>query len=86
MWQRWKGRSKGADVAVAGLRPEPAECNEVVPVPAVFPAVLFGDSLEDLGSGASALLGRLRQISVGEFLSGLRQEILAGLLILLGGH
>ena len=70
----------------AGLRPEPADCNEVVPVPAVFPAALFGDSLEDLASGAPALLGRLGQISVGEFLPGLGQEMLAGLLILLDRH
>ena len=75
-----------ADVGVAGLRPESADCNEVVPVSAVFLAALFGDGLEDLGSGAPALLGRLGQIAVGEFASGLHSEMLIGLLILLGGH
>ena len=45
-----------------------------------------GDGLEDLGSSAPALLGCLREIAVGEFLSSLRQEMLAGLSILLGGH
>ena len=57
-----------------------------VPSRAVFPAALFGDGLEDLGSSAPAFLGCLREIAVGEFLSGLRQEMRAGLLILLGGH
>ena len=59
--------------------------------PLPFPAVpaagsrwfLGRQALEDLGSGAPALLGRLRQISVGEFLPGLGQEILAGLSMLL---
>ena len=58
----------------------------VVPVAVMLPAALFGDGLEDLDSSAPALLGCLREIAVGEFLSGLRQEMRAGLLILLGGH
>ena len=58
----------------------------VMPVSAVFPAALFGDGLEDLGGSALALLGCLREIAVGEFLSGLHEETLAGLLILLGVH
>ena len=49
----------------------PADGNEVVSVPAVFPAALFGDGLEDLGVGAPALLRCLRQVAVGQFLSGL---------------
>ena len=77
---------QAAYVSVSGLSPEPADGDEVVSVPAVFPAALFGDGLEDLGGGAPALLGCLREIAGGEFLSGLRQEMLAGLLILLGGH
>ena len=52
----------------------------------VFPAALFGDGLEDLGRSPPALFGCLREISVGEFLSGLCQKLLAGLLIPLGGH
>ncbi len=75
-----------AEVAVAGFDPEPAGDPVVVTEPAVFPAQPFRDGLEDLGSSAPALLGRLREIAVGEFLSGLRQGVLAGLLILLGGH
>ena len=51
---------QAADVAVAGLRSKPADCNEVVSVPAVFPATLFGDGLEDLDSGAPAFFGGLR--------------------------
>ena len=58
----------------------------VVPVTVMLPAPLFGDGLEDLGSSAPALLGCLREIAVGEFPSGLRQKMRAGLLILLGGH
>ena len=58
----------------------------VVPVTVMLPAPLFGDGLEDLGSSAPALLGCLREIAVGEFLSSLRQELRAGLLILFGGH
>ncbi len=58
---------QATDVAVAGLRPEPANCNEVVSVPAVFPATLFGDGLEDLDSGAPALFGGLGQVAVGQF-------------------
>ena len=45
-----------------------------------------GDSLEDLDSGAPTLLRGLREIAVGQFPPGLRQEMLAGLLILLGRH
>ena len=41
-------------------------------------------ALKDLGGSAPALLGCLREIADGEFLSGLRQEMCAGLLILLG--
>ena len=52
----------------------------------MFPAAVLGDGLEDLGSGAPALLGRLGQIAVGEFASGLHHEMLTGLLILMGGH
>ena len=77
---------QAAYVSVSGLSPEPADSDEVVSVPAVFPAALSSDGLEDLGSSAPALLRCLREIAVGEFLSGLRQEMLAGLLILLGGH
>ena len=44
-------------VSVSGLSPEPADGDEVVSVPAVFPAALFGDGLEDLGGGAPSLLG-----------------------------
>ena len=52
-----------------------------------IPAPLFGDGLEDLGSSAPALLGCLREIAVGEFLSWPeRQEMRDGLLILMGGH
>ena len=54
--------------------------------PAVFPAALFGDGLEDLGGGAPALFGGLRQVAGGQFLPALGQEPLAGLLIRLGGH
>ena len=54
-------------------------------MPAVFPAALFGDGLEDLGGGAPSLLGCLREIAGGQFLLGLGQEPLAGLLIRLGG-
>ena len=36
--------------------------------------------------GPRTLPSCLRQVAIGEFLSGLRQEMLAGLLILLGGH
>ena len=43
-------------------------------------------ALKDLGGSAPALLGCLREIADGEFLSGLRQEMCAGLLILLGVH
>ena len=77
---------QAADVAVAGLGPEPADDPVVVSVAVVFPPAPFCDCFEDLGSSAPALLGCLREIAVGEFLSGLRQEMLAGLLILLGGH
>ena len=77
---------QAAYVSASGLSPEPADGDEVVPVAVVLPAPLFGDGLEDLGSSAPALLGCLRETAVGEFLSGLRQEMLAGLLILLGGH
>ena len=69
-----------------GCSPEPADGDEVVSVPAVFPAALFGDSLEDLDSRAPSLLRCLWQVAIGEFLSGLRQEMCAGLLILLGVH
>jgi len=75
-----------ADVSVAGLRPESADRKEVDVVPAVFPAALFCDSVEDLNSGAPALLGRLGQIAVGEFAPGLHDEMLTGLPILLGDH
>ena len=77
---------QAADIAVACFGPEPAGDPEVVPVAIVLPAALFGDGLEDLGGSALALLGCLREIAVGEFLSGLRQEMCAGLLILLGVH
>ena len=77
---------KAADVSVAGLRPESADRKEVDVVPAVFPAALLGDSVEDLNGGAPALLRRLRQISIGEFAPGLHDETLAGLSILLGDH
>ena len=68
------------------VSPEPADGDEVVSVPAVFPAALFGDGLEDLGGGAPSLLGCLLQVAGGQFLLGLGQEPLAGLLIRLGGH
>ena len=58
----------------------------VVPVLAVFPTALLGDGLEHLGGGSPSLLGCPWEIAGGEFLSGLRQEMLAGLLILLGGQ
>ena len=77
---------QAADIAVAGFGPEPADDPAVVPVTVMLPAPLLGDGLEDLGSSAPALLGCLREIAVGKFPSGLRQEMLAGLLILLGGH
>ena len=53
---------------------------------AVFLAALLGESLEDLYRRTPAFLGCLRKIAVGEFLPGLRQGMLAGLLILLGRH
>ena len=77
---------QAADVAVAGLGPEPADDLVVVLVAVVFPPAPFCDSLEDLCSSALALLGCLREIAVSEFLSGLHEEMLAGLLILLGVH
>ena len=52
----------------------------------VLPPALFCDGFEDLGSSAPALLGCLWEVADGEFLSGLCQEMLAGLLIPLGGH
>ena len=58
----------------------------VMPVSAVFPAALFGDGLEDLGGSPPAFLGCLREIAGGQFLLGLGQELLAGLLLRLGGH
>ena len=72
---------QAAYVAGSGLSPEPADGDEVVSVPAVFPAALFGDGLEDWGGGAPALFGGLRQVAGGQFLLGLGQEPLAGLLI-----
>ena len=54
-----------ADVSGSGLSPEPADGDEVVSVLAVFPAALFGDSLEDLGGGAPSLLRCLRQVAGG---------------------
>ena len=59
-------------VSGSSLIPEPADGDEVVSVPAVFPAALFGDGLEDLGGGAPALFGGLRQVAGGQFLLGPR--------------
>ena len=73
-------------VSVSGLSPETADGDEVVSVPAVFSAALFGDGLEDLGGGAPSFLEGLRQVAGGQILLGLGQEPLAGLLIRLGGH
>ena len=78
------GAEQASNITVAGLRPEPADCNKVAPVSVVFPAAPFGDCLEDLDSSAPAFLRCLRQIAAGQLSSGLRQEMLAGLLILLG--
>ena len=80
------GVEQVADFAVAGFGPQPSDCNEVVPVTAVLPAALFGDGLEDLDRSAPALFGGLWQIAIRPFPSGLRQEMFAGLLVLLGGH
>ena len=66
--------------------PELADSDEVVSVSAVFLAALFSDGLEDLDRGAQALFGGLSRVAVGEFVSGLCQEMLAGLLVLLGHH
>ena len=72
------GAEQAANIAVAGFRPEPADCDEVVSVSAVFPTALFSDGLEDLDSSAPAFLRCLRQVTVGQFSSGLLQEMLAG--------
>ena len=72
---------QAADVAIARFGPEPAGDPEVVPVAVVLPPATFCDGFEDMGSGAPALLGGLWEIAYGEFLSGLRQEMLAGLLV-----
>ena len=53
---------------------------------AVFPTALLGDGLEHLGGCSPALFGGLLQVAGGQFLLGLDQEPLAGLLIRLGGH
>ena len=42
-------------------------CNEVVPVPAVFPAAVVGDGFQDLGGGAPAFLRR--RVTIGFSLS-----------------
>ena len=84
--ERAGGIEETADVAVAGFRAEPGGCNQVVSVPAVFPAAVFGDGLDDLDSGVPAFLGCLWEIAVSQFPSGLRQEMLAGLLKLLGSY
>ena len=77
---------QAADVAVPGFGPEPAGRSVVVAMAAVLPAALERDGLEHLGGSAPAFFGGLRQVAVGQFPSGLRQEMLAGLLILLGRH
>ena len=56
---------QAAYVSGSGLSPEPADGDEVVSVPAVFPAALFGNRLEDLGGGAPSFLGGLRQVAGG---------------------
>lgn len=80
------GVEETTDVAVTGFREQPAGYSVVVPVSAVPLAALFSDGLQHLGGGASFFLGCLRQVAVGEFRSGLFQEAVAGLSILLGGH
>ena len=52
----------------------------------VFPTALLGDGLQHMGGGFPALFGGLLQVAGGQFLLGLGQEPLAGLLIRLGGH
>ena len=77
---------KPAYLAVAGFGTDPAGCPVEVPVTVVVPSALFRDGLEDLRSSYPAFFGCLRQISVREFPSGLRQEMLAGLLIPVCSH
>ena len=77
---------KPAYLSVARFGTDPAGCLVVVSVTVVIPSALFGDGLEDLRGSSPACFGCLRQITVGVFLSGLRQETLAGLLILLCRH
>ena len=50
------GAELAANIAVAGFRPEPADCDEAMSVSVVLPTSLFGDSLEDLDSSAPAFL------------------------------
>ena len=74
-------------MAVAGLRPEPSGCGEVVSVPTVSRAALcFNDSFEDMGGGTPPLFGCLSDVAGGEFSSGLLLKTLAGRLMLLGGR
>ena len=80
------GIKKPAYLPVAGFGADSAGCSVVVAVTVVFPASLLGDGFEHLGSGSPTLLGRLCQIAASQFLSGLREKTLAGLLVLLGGH